>query len=159
MTDKTPAAIAADIIIQALQDAKDNAVTPAVINAMDRALTVAKESGVLIGLNGTPVADLLDTIYHAMPTPKSNKLSEAWSAASSTVYRPRYRIVLDQPSVVLTDTASGVQRYWPEGDETTVNARDIFAMTDSGAPPSPLGVGVCGRNEELAQELIERNPA
>lgn len=154
----TPATLAAAIIIQALQDAKDNAVTPETINAMDRALTVARESGVLIGPDSTPVVDLLDGLYRAMPAPGTNKLSAVWNAAAPTVHRPRYRVTnpdVPQGPMILTDTATGQRRIWAEG-EPADNMRAAFKHTDSGAFPSELGVGVCGMHEELAAELIER---
>lgn len=162
MTDvtlaKTPAAISAAIIIDALIDARDNAVTPETINALDRAILVAQESGVLVTQTGEPVVDILDEMYHAMPAPATNKLSVPWRRALPNVHRPRYRIAgIDKPGcpVVLTDTTTGVQRIWNAG-EAADNMREAFKMTDCGAGVTGWGIGVCGRNEELAQELIER---
>lgn len=157
-TEKTPAQAAAQIIIDALHDARDNAVTEATIRAMDRAILVAMESGVLVTQSGAAVADLLNNLYRAMPAPGTNKLSAAWNAAAPAVYAPRYRIAgLDKPGapIVVTDTATGRQRIWQPGEQAD-NVRGIYERTDSGAEPSRWGVGICGMHEELTVELMEK---
>lgn len=164
MTDtaeKTPAQAAAQIILDALIDARDNAVTEATIRSMDRAILVAQESGVLLTQAGEAVADVLDEMYAAMPSPSTQKLTTPWMKAQKNYFRPRYRIAgTDKPDVpvVLTDTYSGLQRIWNVPDGGADNMRAAFRMTDSGAGVTAWGIGVCARNEELAQELIERIP-
>lgn len=157
-TEKTPAQIAAQIIVDALHDARDNAVTPAEINKFDRAILVAMDSGVLFAQTGEPIVDILDAFYIAMPTPGSRKASIPWDKAREHVYRPQYRIAgLDQPAgapVVLTDTTTGKQKVWTLAEAD--NARDVFKNTDSGKGVTRWGVGVRGFDTELAQDVLAK---
>lgn len=153
----TPAQAAAEQIIGALEMAQEYA-PDEMRETYERVLLIATESGVLVDRNGAAVADLLTDLYHAMPTPKTDKLSKAWQATMPTVFRPRYRINGIEPAaeaIILTDTQTGEQRVWEPG-ETAENMRAAFARTNAGSGTTALGIGVCGMHEELAAELIER---
>lgn len=161
MTDtaeKTPAQAAAQIIIDALHDARDNAVTEASIRAMDRAILVAMESGVLVTETGEAVSDVLDELYAAMPAPRSNRVAAPWEKAMAAYYTPRYRVAgLDKPDapLVLTDTLTGAQRVWDAVGGEAAPVRAALEFTDCGKGVTRWGVGVRGADTDYAKQLIE----